>query len=144
MHCFLVLSLSDFWIFASLLFFFCTSSNMASSSYNVNRFYAFVLSVEYFINLNFFYPLCINIAHSVSFFCYDAFLQSKIICFLIDHQNKLNMISITTYQCFGYFFFLCYSIYNWSKKQFFCASCFFHIVSFISFLTIPLRTRTLD
>ena len=119
MHCFLVFSLSDFWIFASLFFFFfCTSSNMASPSYNVNRFYAFVLRVEYFINLNFFYPLCINISHSVSFFCYDAFLQSNIICFLTDHKNKLNMISITTYQCFGYFFFYAIPFTTGQKSNF--------------------------
>ena len=103
---------------------------MASPSYNVNRFYAFVLSVEYFINLNFFYPLCINISHSVSFFCYDAFLQSNIICFLTDHKNKLNMISITTYQCFGYFFSMLFHLQLVKKAIFLCflllSYCLFH------------------
>ena len=50
------------------------------------------------------------------------------------------MSNVRIYQCFRYYFFLCFSIYFWPIKQFFWV-CFFLPIVFKNILTFSLLTR---
>lgn len=106
------------------LYSFCISSIMMISSYKFNRFYNFVLNVNFqfqalsFILSNSISMFCLSLLINISqliIFCSDAFFQPKIFLFL-SHWGKSVTTNIRIYQCFRCFFFLCYLICFWLTK----------------------------